>query len=444
MRIPVLPLLIAITGLAGPVTGCAHGRTQYAPADTGLSLERVVLYRNGVGYFERAGTIDEDVLTIRVRKDHVNDVLKSLTIVDRNSGQAVSVSMPLDPTTWASAALATLSPGQGSLAEVLDSLRGTHVSLGTTEGRVRGRIVMVEEIEDEPDSASVAERHRGQAPTGSGLGHDYKLTLLAGEELRIVRLSKVRTVSFSDGDLAMQLHRSLDASAGEGMFQQVDLTIRLTGDHNHDLSISYVIAAPIWKPTYRIVLPEAGKGKALLQGWAVVDNTSGEDWRDVKLALTSGEPIASASLSRELGKSGQRLRPPPPVPRRSLRRRPVGSENVEESTRFSEKLGLTAVFCTSKLGIPPPGVRGSGMRRGRIPGEFANPPCVKLKPKGEAGSSARSVCDLSVRADRDGIDRATRIGPCRVASARSSSPAGQSRSKCDGVSQPRCREAREA
>ncbi len=55
MRIPVLTLLIAITGLAGPLSGCAHGRTHYAPADTGLSLERVVLYRNGVGYFERLG-----------------------------------------------------------------------------------------------------------------------------------------------------------------------------------------------------------------------------------------------------------------------------------------------------------------------------------------------------------------------------------------------------
>ena len=48
----------------------------------------------------------------------------------------------------------------------------------------------------------------------------------------------------------------------------------------------------MWKPTYRVVLPEAGKGQALLQGWAVVDNTTGEDWRDVKLALTSGAPIA--------------------------------------------------------------------------------------------------------------------------------------------------------
>jgi len=56
--------------------------------------------------------------------------------------------------------------------------------------------------------------------------------------------------------------------------------------------VSYVVAAPMWKPTYRVVLPKGGKGEALLQAWAVVDNTSGEDWRDVKLALTAGAPIA--------------------------------------------------------------------------------------------------------------------------------------------------------
>src|SRR5690606_1338774 len=89
-----------------------------------------------------------------------------------------------------------------------------------------------------------------------------------------------------------QFDRTLDASAGEGMFQQVLVKIRLAGRSEHDLLVSYVSAAPMWKPTYRVVLPDGGKGKALLQAWAVVDNTSGEDWRQVELGLTSGAPIA--------------------------------------------------------------------------------------------------------------------------------------------------------
>lgn len=286
MRIAKLaPLvLLALTSL-----GCANGRA--LGTATTLELERVVLYRNGVGYFERHGEVDDSTLRIRVRRDQINDLLKSLTVVDKD-GQAVSISMPLDPETWAASALSALAPGQGSLAELLDGLRGTEVSLHTTLGRVRGRVVLVERIVNEPDP-DARNWTRGSAGSSDAPDQrDYKITLMRGNDLAVVRLSKVHDVTLHDGDLAMQLHRRLDASSGEGMFQQVEVAIALVGAKTHDVRVSYVVAAPMWKPTYRVVLPEGGKGQALLQGWAVVDNTSGEDWGDVKLGLTSGEPIA--------------------------------------------------------------------------------------------------------------------------------------------------------
>ena len=273
------------------VAACAHGRSPHAAAESSLELDRVVLYRNGVGYFERRGEVRGDSLVIKVRKDQVNDLLKSLTVVDRANGQAVSVSMPLDPQTWANAAMATLAPGQGSLAQVLDALRGTAVVLGTTQGRLRGRIIMVEEVVDEPDASPPAHSERVAAPQAGS--RDFKVTVLDGKRMQVVRLSKVRSVTLQDGDLALQFHNSLDATAGEGMFQQVAVELRLAGAVNHDLVVSYVVAAPMWKPTYRVVLPEPGaKGAALLQGWAVVDNISGEEWTRVSMSLTSGAPIA--------------------------------------------------------------------------------------------------------------------------------------------------------
>jgi len=281
--------LFAVALLLGlPTLGCATSRGAYGAAETDLGLERVVLYRNGVGYFERAGQVDDDVLRIKVRRDQVNDLLKSLTVIDRKSGQAVSVSMPLDPQSWANAALSTLGPGRGSLAEVLDGLRGTEVVLRTSVGRMRGRIVMVERTENEPDPAA-----RIPPPSGEELPTvDHKVTLVDGNDLSVVRLSKVTGFTLVDGDVALQLNRRLDASAGEGMFQQIEVEIRLAGAKSHDLVVSYVVEAPMWKPTYRVVLPKEGEGKALLQGWAVVDNTSGEDWSQVGMSLTSGEPIA--------------------------------------------------------------------------------------------------------------------------------------------------------
>lgn len=276
---------VVVLALATLIGACASSsRWRYPTAESPLSLDRVVLYRNGIGYFERVGKLDGNMLTLKVRKDQINDLLKSLTVVERKSGRAVSVSMPLDPQTWANAALATLRPGSGSLAEVLDALRGTRVTLriGSDRGAssISGRVVMVESIQITP-----AEGDRAPSP-------DHRVTLLDGRTMRVVLLSKVTGVKLEDGDLAMQFNRTLDASAGEGMFQQVEVSIRLAGASTHDLLVSYVVAAPMWKPTYRVVLPESGTGKALLQAWAVVDNTSGEDWRDVELGLTSGAPIA--------------------------------------------------------------------------------------------------------------------------------------------------------
>jgi hypothetical protein len=287
MRSSVLVALALFPSLSALAAGCAHGRSAYPTAETDLALRRVVLYRNGIGYFERHGDVDGDALAIKVRRDQIDDLLKSLTVIDKSTGKAVSVSMPLDPESWANAALALLAPGRGSLAEVLDGLRGTDVVLHTSSGRIRGRIVMVERLVNEPDPTA-----RKQPSPEAAAQVDHRVTVLAGDDMKSVRLSKIRGVTLRDGDLALQLNRRLDASAGQGMFQQVEIVIRLAGKKSHDLAVSYVVAAPMWKPTYRVVLPEQGKGKALLQGWAVVDNTSGEDWTDVSLGLTSGEPIA--------------------------------------------------------------------------------------------------------------------------------------------------------
>ena len=261
-------ILIALLTLT---SGCA-GTGQYADTEA-LSLDRVVLYRNGIGYFERRGEIDGDILRIRCRKDQVNDILKSITVVDRGSGRAQSISMPLDSQSWANAALTALKPGSGDLAGILDSLRGTRVTLKTKQKTVSGRILLVESV------------------AGKNGSYERRISLVDNALVQVVLLSDVTDVRFEDGELAMQINRSLDATSAEGIFQNVTIEIRLAGSSSHDLQINYVVAAPIWKPTYRVVLPAKGTD-ALLQAWAVVDNVSGEDWKDVRMSLTSGTPIA--------------------------------------------------------------------------------------------------------------------------------------------------------
>ena len=107
----MLHLRSTLPALALLLASCGGSRKPFATTGGALELSKVVLYRNGVGYFERGGKVAGDVLTLRVRKDQVNDLLKSLTVVERKGGRAVSISMPLDPRTWANAAIATLGPG---------------------------------------------------------------------------------------------------------------------------------------------------------------------------------------------------------------------------------------------------------------------------------------------------------------------------------------------
>ena len=288
----LLACCLGVHSFLASLAGCAGSSVQPGPlTESPLALRRVVLYRNGVGYFERHGKVSGDTLRLKVRKDQINDLLKSLAVVDRSDGKVLGVSIPLDPRALHELAMETLTPGQGKLAELLDRLRGTRISVETQWRSASGRIVMVERVlpskpEPEPEREPEHEHDHGAA------FEDYRLSLLDGEQLSVVLLSEIITLTVEDGDVVMQLDRRLDASAGEGMFQQVDLTLRLSGGSEHDLALSYVAPAPLWKPTYRIVLDDKKPGQALLQAWAVVDNTSGETWRDVQLSLTSGAPIA--------------------------------------------------------------------------------------------------------------------------------------------------------
>ncbi len=402
--------LLFAFALAAATPACGGGhRFKYPTAEAPLRLDRVVLYRNGVGYFERSGRIEGDLLTLKVRKDQVNDLLKSLTIVERSTGRAVSVSMPLDPQTWANAALATLRPGQGSLAEVLDSLRGSLVTLTTTEGEARGRVAMVEQLVDAPDPSKP-----GAVPKV-----DHRVSLLDGDTLRIVKLSTVRGLQFADGDLAMQFNRTLDASAGEGMFQQVAVSIRLAGASSHDLRVSYVVAAPMWKPTYRVVLPDGGKGKALLQAWAVVDNTSGEDWRDVQLGLTSGAPIAfryDLHTPREIQR--------PDLTDRGVQRQ---AEAMVGETTYQPPSDMPAPMPapkTSPVASKRPAAPSGGAARGG--GAGAGRAAADYDGEDDYGyAEAERAEDLVPAVDHDGLRRST------MAQARAQTVSGQTRFELD-------------
>jgi hypothetical protein len=251
-----------------------------------LPIRRVILYQNGVGFFERQGKLNGSLLTLRCRPSQINDLLKSLTVIDRGSGRALSVSLPLERTN--ERALADL-PRQvrdaAGLLEVLRVFRGANVRLHGQRGTAEGRVVGVEQ--------GLVEGSGGAGAGGEGRSpaHAFSVTLKArGGDLAVYPVSGITRVELLDRTLDAGLDRSLDVSYEEGAWGSISLGVRLAGSEEHDLIVSYIVEMPMWKPAYRLVVQK--QRPPLLQGWAVVDNVSGESWDGVHLSLVAGTPMS--------------------------------------------------------------------------------------------------------------------------------------------------------
>jgi hypothetical protein len=230
-------------------------------------VSKVVLYQNGIGYFERYGTVEGEELRLRVRPDQINDMLSSLTVIDTKGGVA-SISLPVEPS--ASMMMGELPPqvrNAGGMMSILEAFRGAKVKI-SGDNTATGRIVGIERVNEA-----------------------YRVTLLTdSSDLVPIDVDKIKRVELEDRTLTVGLDKALDATLGDGDWKPIELTVRFPKGGTHEVLMSYVVAMPTWKPAYRLVIGE--NGKARLQGWAVVDNVSGEDWNDVRLSLTAGAPIS--------------------------------------------------------------------------------------------------------------------------------------------------------
>jgi hypothetical protein len=263
--------------LFGAATLTAHGQRAEVPADTGvheqLPLSRVVLFTSGVGYFQREGTVSGNTdLDLYFKTGDINDLLKSLVVQDLDGGQVRGVTYssrdPLDRTLKSFAIDLTGNPG---LARILDQVRGEEVELLTSQ-RITATVVGVE-----------------ARPTGEHTADDY-LNVLTDEGMRSIDLKEVRSVRFLNPQLQMQLDQALSLLAESRSAETKRVTIGFLGEGSRRVRVGYLLEAPLWKTSYRLVLGEGQEH--FLQGWAIVENTTEEDWRDVSLSLVSGRPIS--------------------------------------------------------------------------------------------------------------------------------------------------------
>jgi hypothetical protein len=236
-----------------------------------LHVTRAVLYQNGIGYFERQGTVEGQMIKLRILPHQIADVLKSLTVVDLGTGRAINIALPVEKTRARQLAMLPQQVREGGgLAGIAQAFRGARATVEAAAASGTGRLVGVEQLSDKGD---------------------WRLTILRDDgTLQSFELATVHALQIQDRTLEVGLRKALDVSLDEGSWKPVELSIHLAGPTPHKLLVSYVVDMPTWKPAYRVVLSKDQR-EGLLQGWAVVDNVSGEDWRRVSLSLTAGTPL---------------------------------------------------------------------------------------------------------------------------------------------------------
>ena len=307
------------------------------PNAQNLPIRRVILYSNGVAYIERRGTVSGNAeVNLQFKQSQVDDVLKSMIVLDLGQGRigAVSYNSSAPPAARIAEipfAVAAQTNQQGGIAGVLAQLQGAKVSVTTTKGAATGAILTVE-------SRPV------QVETNKPPVNTHFLVIASdGGEISSFDLADVKSVKLLEDGTVKDVNEFANATASARRRDAKTISVTSEGAGQREMVVSYTIAAPILKTTYRVVLDQ--EGKPFFQGWAIVDNVSEEDWKNVQLSLVSGTPI---SFIQPIQQPFYRYRPIVPIPN-DLQLTP---QVYEEGTNYSSN-GISGLVTDSNGAVVP-------------------------------------------------------------------------------------------
>lgn len=240
-----------------------------------LQLKRVMLSSGGVGYFEYEAEVEGwETIEVPVRLDQVDDVLKSAVIFDDEGGSGVIELQGRDSLADIFRTMPIGPDAFESPAALYGALKGEEVSVSDPVS-ARGRIVSVVAETTTTENGTEVTRHRMSIMTDDGL-------------VQFI-LEDARGIKFTNQTLDDKVTGALTALANNRQRELRNLKITARGDGSRVLTVGFVIEAPLWKTSYRLVT--GADNKTRMQGWAIIENASGTDWKDVELTLVSGNPV---------------------------------------------------------------------------------------------------------------------------------------------------------
>ncbi len=258
-----------------------RGQTTKAQAQeenaAAIPLKRVVMFSSGVAFFERGGQVTGDArLDLQFHSRDINDLLKSMVLQDLGGGRISTVSYgSKDPITRTLSTFSIDLTSNPTLADLLSQIRGERVEIEAPD-KLAGTIVGVE--------------HRTRRVGENDTVEVAFLNLLTEDGLRSVSLDNVGRIKLANAKLDAELRQALAILAMSHDTDKKTVSLNFLGAGERQVRVGYIQEAPIWKTSYRLVLSD--DEAPLIQGWAIVENTTEEDWSDVNLTLVSGRPIS--------------------------------------------------------------------------------------------------------------------------------------------------------
>lgn len=245
-----------------------------------LPLSKIVLYSSGVGYFQHDGTVtDRTQLDLRLHTNQINDMLKSLVVQDFGGGRVSTVTYgSRDPLTKTLGTFGINLNGNPTLGQILTQMRGERVEV-TAPNPLLGTILGVEKKTDTITDGQT--RHV--------IEQEY-LNLLTDDGFRSLPFAQIQRTKLLDATVNADLQQALAALAANHDAQKKTVSITFDGSGSRQARVAYLTETPVWKTSYRLVLDE--DKPPFLQGWAIVENQTQQDWQQVRLSLISGRPIS--------------------------------------------------------------------------------------------------------------------------------------------------------
>lgn len=246
-----------------------------------MEIKKIILYNRGLGFFSRSDKIDmskQKKLQLSFKTDVMNDILKTLSIIC-SSGVVTGVSYEaadVDTERALEDALIKV-PEVDTFISLIKQLIGTQISVIVGSKTLKGKVLGVQEIEEEGSK----EKPRVEP----------YLVLVSDEgKIQNLRIKEINGLEIADEKMQKELDFFLETVYLGKKKDTKTVTIFFEGnDDAAEVYITYLQEMPSWKTSYRLI--NTGKD-FLLQGWALIDNILDEDWKDIELSLISGLPIS--------------------------------------------------------------------------------------------------------------------------------------------------------